>query len=174
MAGTYKYEEYLFNDAYIYFYHVPDKDTEMDAYENIVYKDGFLYLPTYPDTIQDNMGSTFQQTNALSRSAPVWTFSYSGPRTVNVQLSLFRDVVDMANESNPNALPRETGEDYADSLIRHLQSIALPRYQSGSKGVVPPMIAMRMGSEVAIKGVVNGGVQVGFSKPILSMVNMLK
>lgn len=31
----------------------------------------YFIIPTYPDSIADSLGSTFQQTNALGRSAPV-------------------------------------------------------------------------------------------------------
>ena len=47
-----------FIDNYIYFYHLGESGE-------------YIILPTYPTTIADSMGSTFNQTNALSRSAPV-------------------------------------------------------------------------------------------------------
>jgi hypothetical protein len=42
--------------------------------------EGFKYwrLPTEPDTINDQMQSTFQATSALGRSAPVYTYGQNG------------------------------------------------------------------------------------------------
>ena len=53
MATTNKFKMI---DNYIYFYHL----------------DKFCILPTYPDSITDNLSSNFAATNALSRSAPVF------------------------------------------------------------------------------------------------------
>ena len=157
----------IINSGYDFAHGYGELNSILDNYIYLYHTGEFLILPTYPDTIQDTMSSTFAQTNALSRSAPVFSYSNSGPRTINVQISLFRDVVDEANV-NADGMETEVGEDYTEALIRKLQSIALPRYTENTKGVIPPMVALRCGNEIFIKGVVNGQVSVGYSKPILA------
>lgn len=140
-------------DNYIYISHLGD-DGE------------YLLLPTFPDSIQDSMQSTFASQNALSRSAPVYTYSNSGPRSVQVTLELHRDLMDEVNFGISN-IQLEEGEDYVDTLIRKLQAIALPKYNLSNKAVEPPLVAVRFSDELFIKGVVNGGVTVSYYKPIL-------
>ena len=141
-------------DNYIYISHLGD-DGE------------YLIIPTTPDSIQDNMQSTFAQTNALSRSAPVFTYSNSGPRSIQVSLSLHRDMMDDVNLGVSN-IKLEDGEDYIDAFINKLQSIAVPKYNLTNKAVEPPMVAIRFANEIFIKGIVTGGVSVNYSKPILA------
>jgi len=143
---------------YIYFYHL----------------DKFCVLPLYPESINDNMSTSFTPTNALSRSAPVFTFSNSGPRTVQINIDLHRDMMNDVNTNvsniKPNVVDFKT-DDYVDVLINYLQAAALPKYNiynNGAKAVEPPMVAIRFGNEVFIKGVVNSGIQVTYKKPILA------
>jgi hypothetical protein len=60
------------------------------------------------------------------------------------------------------------GEDYVDNLIKALQSISLPKYNLTNKAVEPPLVALRLGNEIFIKGIVSGPIGVTFGKPILS------
>ena len=140
-------------DCYIYVSHL-DQDAQ------------FWPLPIYPDSVSDNMNSTFSEQNALGRSAPIYTYSNSGPRSIQLTLKFHRDMVEEACEGKCNVVLRD-GEDYSDAFIRVLQSIALPRYNLDNKAVEPPLIAVRLGSQVFIKGIVNGGVNVTYEKPIL-------
>ena len=136
---------------------------------NVLYlyhTDEWLLLPEYPDSIMDKVGSSFAMTNALSRTAPVFTYSYSGPREVQVQLHLHRDMVDDLNIDYAK-WGLEEGEDFVESLIRKLQAIALPKYNDANKSVVPPMIAVKFGKDIFIKGIVNSGVSIEYQKPIL-------
>lgn len=112
------------------------------------------------------MGSTFTQTTALGRSAPVFTYSGSGPRSVQVTLKLHRDIMDDVNLSKSNVTLRE-GEDYIDNLIRAIQSIAVPKYNLSNKAVEPPLVAVRFANQIFIKGVVSSDVGVTYEKPIL-------
>jgi hypothetical protein len=132
-------------------------------------EEGYQYwrIPTEPDTISDQMPSTFQQTTALGRSAPIFTYSGSGPRTVQVTFDLHRDLMDDVNMDNISPKFRE-GEDYIDSLVRALQSISLPKYTEKNNIVEPPIVAVRFGDEVFIRGVVDSGVNVSYGKPILT------
>ena len=138
-----------------------------DCYLYISHLDeGFKYwqLPCYPDTVGDNMASSFTATSTLGRSAPVYTFGYSGPRTVDITLKFHRDMFE--EEGFSNVVPRE-GEDKAESFIHALQAIAVPKYNLSNKAIEPPIVGIRLGSEVFIKGVVTSGVNVTFEKPIL-------
>lgn len=142
-------------------------DRVIDNYIYLYHLDAWIYLPVYPDQIQDTMKVSFQETNALSRTAPVFSYNNSGPRTVQVNLSLHRDMFDEANMNYSN-LKVEIGDDYVDTMIKQIQAIALPRYQVSSKSVVPPMVAVRFGDMLFIKGVVSSQISVTYKKPILS------
>ena len=139
----------------------------IDNYVYLYHTDEWVLLPVYPDQIADTMTTTFQSTNALSRSAPVFSYNNSGPRQVQVNLSLHRDMMNDINLQGAK-LRIEVGDDYIDTLIKRLQSISLPRYQATSKSVVPPMVALRFGDEIFIKGVVSSQLSVTYKKPILS------
>ena len=131
-------------------------------------EEGYKYwrLPTDPDSITDSAGSTFASTNALGRSAPIFTYSNSGPRVVQVSLALHRDMMDDINIGNMSPEFRE-GEDYIDALIRALQAIALPKYTSKNNVVEPPIGAIRFGNEIFIRGIVDGSISITYQKPIL-------
>ena len=144
----------ILDDNYIYISHL-DKDFQ------------FWKLPTWPDTISDSMASTFTPTNALGRTAPIYTFSNSGPRTVRISIPLHRDLMDEVNLGVSNSKLGE-GEDYVDNLVRALQSIALPKYNLKNKAIEPPLVALRLSNEIFIKGVVTSGIGMDFTKPILS------
>ncbi len=139
----------------------------IDNYIYLFHTDEFVLIPTYPDSIQDRMPSRFSETNALSRSAPVFSYSYSGPRMVQISLNLHRDMMEAINYNSSNMIIEDLDDDYVDTLIKKLQSIALPKYSVTSKSVVPPMIAVRFGNEIFIKGVVNDTIAVTYEKPIL-------
>lgn len=154
MPSIERKKELIKNGNYIYLYHT----------------DEVIYLPTFPENITDNLQSTFAQTNALSRSAPVFTYSNSGPRSMHFQFELHRDLLDSVNIGGLSNATLEVGEDYVNALIRKIQAVALPRYVDASKSVIPPMVAIRIGSgeDIFIKGVVQGGVTVSYSPPMLS------
>lgn len=152
--SDYNSNYYIMPDNYIYISHLGD--------------DGkYFQLPCYPDSIQDTMQSTFASENALSRSAPVYTYSNSGPRSVQITLSLHRDMMDDINIGASNINP-EDGDDYVDTLIKSLQAIAVPKYNLTNKAIEVPTVAVRFGEEIFIKGIVNGSIGVTYTKPILS------
>ena len=147
-------QNYILPDNYIYISHL-DEDMR------------FWRLPSCPETISDSMGSTFGETTALGRTAPVYTYSRSGPRQVQINLALHRDMMDDVNAGISNAKLRD-GEDYVDNLIRALQSISVPKYNLKNKAIEPPLVALRLSNEVFIKGVVNGSIGLVYKLPILS------
>jgi hypothetical protein len=127
----------------------------------------FWQLPCTPETISDSMAPTFNETSALGRSAPVFTYSKSGPRTVQISLRFHRDMMDALNAGTSNIVLK-LGEDYVDSLIKALQAIAVPKYNLSNKAVEPPLVALRLSQEVFIKGVVTSAIGLEYALPILS------
>ena len=159
-----RYNENL-PDCYIYLYHT----------------DECFIIPQYPDTVQDQLNSSFGQHNALSRTAPVFSYNNSGPRTVQISVTLHRDLMHELNLGNglihfngandiitdPNTINTADGDDYVDILIKKLQAVALPRYNASSSMVEPPMVAVQLSNDIFIKGVVDGGVSVTYDYPVL-------
>jgi hypothetical protein len=140
-------------DCYIYISHL-DEDYQ------------YWMLPGYPEEVTDDMASNFQSTTALGRSAPVYTFSNSGPRSVQIRLNFHRDMFEEINKFNGNN-KFEDGDDMADKFIKALQAIAVPKYNLSNKAIEPPLVAVRLGREVFIKGVVTSSISVTYGKPIL-------
>lgn len=141
----------------------------MDLIYNYIYLyhiDKFILLPTYPESISNTISATFSESTPLSRSAPIYSYTRSGPRHIQVTLQLHRDMMQDLNYGVSN-LDLEIGEDYVDTLIKQIQAIALPKYSSGTKMVNPPIIAIRFGNDIFMKGVVQGGVTTTLSGPIL-------
>lgn len=141
-------------------------------YIYLYHTDKFIIIPEYPESITDNMTSSFNETQALSRSAPVYTYAHSGPRVVTINLELHRDMVNdlniTAGNTNLKSNVVSQTDDYVDTLIKELQSIALPRYNVNNRAVIPPRVAVRFGNELFISGVVNSAIQCTYNKPILS------
>lgn len=144
--------------------------------------EGYKYwrLPTDPDTINDSYPSSFSPTSALGRSAPVYTYTGSGPRDVQITLQIHRDMMDDINMGNISPFKTivkdgkkekdyffKEGEDYVDALIRALQAISVPKYTEENNIVEPPIVAVRFGNEIFVRGIVDTGVSVTYSKPIL-------
>ena len=119
-----------------------------------------------PDAITDSMTSQFSETNALGRSAPVYTFSHSGPRTVQVDLKMRRDMMDDVNAGYSNVQLADD-EDYIENLIRALQSISVPKYNLNNRAIEPPLVAVRLANQIFVKGVVTSSIGLTYNKPLL-------
>lgn len=137
-------------DNYVYLYHVKQ----------------FIVIPTFPDSLTDTMSVNFSKSTPMSRSAPIYSYSDSGPRSLQINLDLHRDMMTQINVGTSNA-KLAVGDDYVDTLVKHLQACALPAYNASQKLVDPPMVAVRFGNEIFIKGVVTGAVSVTYALPIL-------
>lgn len=143
---------------YIYFYHL----------------EKFCVLPDCPESVTDSMVSDFASTNALARTAPVFSYQHSGPRNVTINFEFHRDMLNDINRNVSNLKDNVvdfSGKDYVDTLIKYLQAASLPEYNeysSGAKTVIPPMVAIRFENNIFIKGVVSSGVTVTYKKPVLS------
>lgn len=144
----------VLDDNYIYISHLDE---------------GFKFwkLPAWPEQITDSMSANFSEQNALGRTAPVYTYNNSGPRTVQINLFLHRDMMDDINTGISNSKLGE-GEDYVDNLLKALQAIALPKYNLQNKAIEPPMVALRISNEIFIKGIVSQAISLTYKKPILS------
>lgn len=137
----------------------------IENYMYLYHTDQFILLPTYPESISDTLSANFNQANPLARSAPIFSYSNSGPRSLRISLHLHRDMMWDLNYGVSN-LNLDIGEDYIDTLLKQIQAIALPKYAASTKMVDPPMVAIRFGNEIYIKGVVVGGVTIDYSGPI--------
>lgn len=147
--GTFKFIE-----NYIYLYHLKK----------------FIIIPMFPESISDSMKAEFSSTKALARTAPLFSYQNSGPRTFTIALTVHRDLINEMND--PEHLQKQhldatQQQDYLDQLVKGIQAIALPKYSSANKMVDPPMIAVRFGSELFCKGIVEGGVTVNYKPPII-------
>lgn len=144
----------------------------IDNYIYIYHTNTLIALPLFPESIQDSMTTTYQQSIPMSRSAPIFSYSSSGPRSLQLELPLHRDMMNSINIENStlfaSRLDELSQDDYVDLMINQLQSIALPRYASAEKMVNPPLIAVRFGNSIFCKGVVDGGVTTTHSGPILN------
>jgi hypothetical protein len=138
-------------DCYLYISHL-DEDFQ------------FWQLPGYPESVTDSMAVNFSPNTALGRTAPVYTFSNSGPRTIAVSLRFHRDMFEEINQRNKIGW---SGDDQVENFIRAIQSIAVPKYNLSNKAIEPPLVAVRFGREVFIKGIVSGNVSVKYELPIL-------
>lgn len=143
-----------------------DKFNMIDNYIYLYHVNQFIVIPTFPDTLSDTLGVTFNSSTPMSRSAPIYSYANSGPRSLQVQLQLHRDMMTEINYGVSN-VKVELGDDYVDTLIKQIQAVALPSYGASEKMVDPPMVAVRFGDEVFIKGVVEGQVTVSYQLPLL-------
>ena len=129
----------------------------------------YWMLPGYPEEVADSMNSTFTATSALGRSAPVYTYSSSGPRSIQIGLEFHRDMFEDINIHAKGWVKKfDSGDDMVETFIKAIQAIAVPKYNLSNKAIEPPLIAIRLGREIFIKGIVDGGVRVTYKRPILT------
>lgn len=142
--------------------------TMIDNYIYLYHTDTLIAIPTYPESISDSMAVTFNQATLLSRSAPIFSYANSGPRSLTIDLHLHRDMMNSVNATSSNLnVPNLQDEDYVDILVKQLQAATLPRYAAAEKMVNPPIVAVRFGNDIFCKGVVEGAVTTTYSGPIL-------
>ena len=129
-------------DNYIIFYHTGQS----------------FIIPVDPESIADSMSASFASNNPLSRSAPIYSYQNSGPRSVQVSFTLHRD---LCQEFNPNST------DMVEELINNLEGMVLPDYESANKVVNPPIVALKIRDEVFIRGIVTN-VSKTYQLPLLN------
>ena len=147
---------YFMPDNYLYLYHVPSTSGMGTC----------LILPAYADSVTDTQSVTFTQSTPLARSAPIYSYNNSGPRTVQVMFNLHRELMKQINYKKSNAIV-PAGDDYVDILIRCLQASVLPSYDVASKMVNPPVVGLKLGTDIFIKGVITGAISLTYKYPIL-------
>lgn len=139
----------------------------IDNYVYMYHTGTLLALPTYADSITDVMSVNFVSSTPLARSSPIYSYANSGPRQLSFTFNLHRDMMQAINYGVSN-LDTTLNDDYVDYLINSLQACAVPEYSSTDKMVDPPMVAVRLGNDIFIKGVVLGNVSVTYELPILT------
>ena len=139
----------------------------IDNYVYMYHTGTFIILPTYPESIQDQMSTSYNSSTILGRSAPIQSFTGAGPRQLQVSVRLHRDMMKQINWGKSNANVA-LGDDYVDTMVKQLKACAYPDYKSSLKMVDPPLVAVRFGNDIFIKGVVNGGVSVTYNLPLLA------
>ena len=147
--GNYS-DPFLMIENYIYLHHV----------------DKFIVLPSFVDSVQDSQPVQFAQTTPLSRSAPIYSYASSGPRTIQVTFNLHRDLMYDLNH-DVSDVPVTVDNDYVDLFIKYIQAATLPSYDSAAKMVNPPMVSLRLGNDIFIKGVISQAVGITYRYPIL-------
>lgn len=142
---------------------------QFELIENYIYMyhtGVYVVLPTFPQTMQDSTPTTYTQTSLLGRSAPTFSYAYSGPRTINFEFKLHRDMMKQINRKNPTVV-KNIGEDYVDVMMREMQAAAVPNYDASERLVDPPLVAVRIGNDIYIKGVISSAVTITYDLPIL-------
>ena len=146
-----------------------EKFNMIDNYIYLYNLDKFIVLPEYPDSVQDTMGADFSVSTPLGRSAPIYSYKNSGPRRLQLNFSgLHRELMQMININVNTSVVLGLSEDYIDVLIKYIQASVLQTYESAKKMINPPIVALRFGNDIFIKGVINGEVGVTYHYPILS------
>lgn len=139
---------------------------EIDNYIYLYHTNTLLMLPGYPTTLTDNSSIQYSTDFPLGRSAPTYSYSYSGPRSIQITLDMHREYMNQINYSNPHYL--EVGDDYVDLLVKEIQAACIPNYGASEKLVDPPIVALKIGDEIYIKGVISGTIGVTYGLPILN------
>lgn len=142
----------LFNmiDNYIYLHHL----------------NTYILLPLYPEEIRDSQSARYSSSTPLMRSAPIQSYSDSSARTIDISFSLHRELMTQINYRKSNAV-LEIGDDYIDTLVKHIQACAVPKYSAGDKMVDPPLVSLRIGDDIFIKGIISSGPVVSYGLPII-------
>lgn len=73
-------------ECYIYLHHV----------------DTMIILPSYTDANNDSISVSFAQSTPLGRTAPIYSYQKSGPRTLQVSFNLHRDMMQELNYAASN------------------------------------------------------------------------
>lgn len=129
----------------------------LDLVQNYIYfhhlETGCI-IPQFPESVSDSMSAKFNNTEILGRSAPIVTYSGSGPRQVSIALKLHRDMLADVNLTNVTFLGEAIDpEEAINILIRTMEAAVLPKYVDATKAINPPVISVRIGRDIYIKGV---------------------
>jgi hypothetical protein len=144
-----------------------DKIFQMiDNYIYLYHTDTFIVIPAFPEQFTDSMSVNFSPETPLSRSAPIFSYVNSGPRQIDVNLKLHRELMYQINYGVSNAKVA-LHDDYVDELIKQIQAAVLPVYSASNKMVDPPLVAIRFGNDIFCKGIITGSVSTTYDLPVL-------
>lgn len=146
---------------------------EPDCYIFLHHIKTYIILPAFAEANNDSIAVKFTPATPMMRSAPIYSYTNSGPRTLQVQFDLHRDMMQELNYYNYSAYVDKAKEqngyvDYVDLMAKQIQAAALPAYSTTSKMVNPPLVSLKLGNDIFIKGVVSGSVGVSYGLPVLS------
>lgn len=144
--------------------------TMIDNFVYLYHTNEVIVIPEFADSITDSIQANFAQETPLSRSAPIYSYTSSGPRSLQVEFNLQRELMYQLNYQTSNVKP-DAGDDYVDYMIKAVQACALPEYDMALKMVNPPVIALKLGNDIFIKGVITGQVGVTYGFPIIPGVD---
>ena len=145
-----------------------DNDQQITNYIYLYHIDRFIVLPGFMDSVQDSFSIQWSPSTPLGRSAPIQSFASAGPRTVQVNFQLHRDMMKQINQNISNIeVNEEIGDDYVDTLLKTLQACVVPDYNSSDSTVNPPVVALRLGNDIFIKGVVSSNLGLTWRYPLL-------
>ena len=148
------------------FFSIDGAGLEIENYIYMYHLQEFIVLPSFVDSVQENFQINWATQNILGRSAPIYSFQNAGPRTLQVTFVLHRDMMWQINKNVSNA-KLTLNDDYIDVFLKDLQACVLPDYDGSSKAVNPPIIAMRIGNDIFIKGIITGTLGYTWMYPIL-------
>ena len=139
---------------------------EIDNYIYLHHTDTLLILPVWPTNIADTSSVSYAQTDIMTRTAPIYSYSRSGPRAITFTFDVHREMMQQVNWGRSSAF-LFPGDDYIDAFVKQIQAACLPVYAASQKMVDPPLVSVRVGNDVFIKGVVTGSVGVDYRLPVL-------
>lgn len=146
---------------------------ELNVVKNFIYFhhiDKACILPCYPQTISESISVTWNATNLLQSSAPIQTWSNSGPRVIPFNFDLHREMLTDTNVTSQTFLGRslimEEPENLMEDLISTIKAAALPKYTYVTRIVNPPIVSVSIGNQIYIKGVVNSSVTTDYKGAI--------
>ena len=142
----------------------------IDNYIYLYHTNTLIILPGFPENLTDSTQVSFNSSTSLGRSAPIFSYQGSGPRSMQIDLNIHREALNLMNYTNSNSELKpffKPEDDYTDVIIRLLQAAALPVYAGSEKMVDPPLVACRFGNDVYIKGIINGSVGISYQLPLL-------
>ena len=112
----------------------------------------------------------------MSRTAPIYSYNHSGPRSVTFSFDVHRDLftnIKYIHTGLSNLLldgqviKKNINDDYIDIFLKEMQGATLPVYGDYTKMVNPPIVAVRFGNDIFIKGVITNQLQFQYKAPVL-------
>ena len=147
---------------------------DVDNFIYVYHLNKFLVLPAFPEDIKDDLQARFSTTEVLARSAPIFSYSNSGPRIVSFGFKLHRDLMNQVNYSNnPYIQPENKNDDYLDVVVNCIQALSVPEYTDATKMVNPPMVAVKIGNQIFCKGIMQQA-NLSYGLPLVETAGGLK